>query len=64
MNKLTIQELAENYGTYDLLIAYIMRTANINEEKAKVIVYKLDIYLERWIDELFEENKEYQMEVK
>lgn len=64
MNQLTIQELAENYGTYDLLTAYIMRTANINEEKAKVIVYKLDIYLERWIDELFEENKEYQMEVK
>lgn len=56
MNKLTIQELAENYGTYDLLTAYIMRTANINEEKTKNIVYKLDINLERWIDE---ENEEY-----
>ena len=56
MNQLTIQELAENYGTYDLLTAYIMRTANINEEKAKDIVYKLDIYLEPWIDE---KNKEY-----
>lgn len=53
---MTVKELAENYGTYDLLIAYIMRTANVSEEVANEIIYEFDYatemhlmeFLERW----------------
>lgn len=52
MDKMSIQQLADNYGTLDLLNAYIMRTANVNEETAIDILYQIDFELERWIDEL------------
>lgn len=52
MDKMSIQQLAENYGTLNLLTAYIMRTANVNEETAINILYQIDFELERWIDEL------------
>lgn len=52
MDKMSIQQLADNYGTLDLLNAYIMRTANVNEETAINILYQIDFELERWIDEL------------
>ena len=53
-NKMTVKELAENYGTFDLLTAYIMRTSSINEDVATDIVYKIDMDLERWIEDILE----------
>ena len=51
MGKLTIEELAENYGTLDLLTAYIMRTANVSLVKAKEWVHDIDGGLERILEE-------------
>lgn len=58
MDKMSIQQLADNYGTLDLLNAYIMRTANVNEETAINILYQIDFELERWIDELISDEDE------
>lgn len=54
---MSIKELAENYGTLDLLTAYIMRTANVGEEMATDMVYKIDMDLERWLEELVYEDE-------
>lgn len=59
MNKMSIQQLAENYGTYDLLTAYIMRTAGVDKKKAIDIVYQLDLTIERWIEDEWVEDEEY-----
>ena len=57
---MSIKKLSENYGTYDLLTAYIMRTVDVDEEKATGIVYQLDLDLERRIEESIEnEDEEY-----
>lgn len=58
MDKLTIAELAEHYGTLDLLTAYIMRTAGVTEEQASDVVCEVDFDTERWLEELFEEDEE------
>ena len=57
MNKISIKELAENYGTFDLLTAYIMRTAGVSEEVATDMVYRIDTDLERWLEELTYEDE-------
>lgn len=57
MSKMSIKELAENYGTLDLLAAYVMRTSNVSEEVAVDMVYKIDMDLERWIEELTYEDE-------
>ena len=62
MNKLSIKELAENYGTHDLLTAYIMRTANVNEDTASDILYDIDIELEHWIEDILESTENYEEE--
>lgn len=53
-----VEKLAEDYGTHDLLTAYIMRTAGTTEGCATDILYELDTDLERWIDELLEDEEE------
>ena len=58
MKKMSIKELTENYGTLDLLTAYIMGTANVSEETAEDMVYQIDMDLERWLDELIYEDEE------
>ena len=58
MNKMSIKELAENYGTFDLLTAYIMRTAGVSEEVSADMVYTVDTDLERWLEELTYEDDE------
>lgn len=62
MNKMSIKELSENYGTHDLLTAYIMRTANINEDAANDILYNIDMELERWIEDILENTDNYEEE--
>ena len=49
--EMTIAELAENYGTLDLLTAYIMRTAGVDEELAADWVVDVDGGLERILEE-------------
>lgn len=49
---MSIKELAEKYGTLDLLTAYIMRTANVNEDFANDLVYEIDTELERWLEDI------------
>lgn len=55
---MTVKELADNYGTLDLLTAYIMRTANVSEEVAADLVYQIDMDLERCLEEVMCENEE------
>ena len=55
---MTVKELAENYGTLDLLAAYIMRTANVSEERVADLVYLIDMDLERCLEEIMYENEE------
>ena len=55
---MTIKELADNYGTLDLLTAYIMRTTNVSEEVAADLVYQIDMDLERCLEEVMFENEE------
>lgn len=45
------EQLAQEYGSYDLLAAYIMRTANVPVETAKDLVYSTDIDFEHYIEE-------------
>ena len=47
-----IAELAEKYGSLDLLTAYIMRTANVSQEKAEERVVDLDFSIEQQLSEL------------
>ena len=53
-----VTNLAENYGTYDLLTAYIMRTLNVSYEVAEDIVYNVDYDLEIRLNEMFEGEEE------
>ena len=56
---MTVKELAENYGTLDLLTAYIMRTSNVSEEVAENLVYQIDMDLECCLEEImYEDEKE------
>lgn len=47
-----IAELAEKYGSLDLLTAYIMRTANVSQEKAEDRVVDIDFVIEQQLAEL------------
>ena len=53
-----IKNLAESYGTYDLLTAYIMRTLNVSCEIASDMVYRVDYALEIMLDEMIESEEE------
>ena len=55
---MTVKELAENYGTLNLLTAYIMRTVNVSEEVAAEMVYEVDMDFERLLEELTYNNNE------
>ena len=54
----SIKNLAENYGTDDLLTAYIMRTLNVSCEVASDMVYRVDYALEMMLDEIIESENE------
>lgn len=45
------KELSEKYGSLDLLAAYIMRTANVDEETAFEWLYDVDSSLERMLED-------------
>lgn len=47
---MTIQELADNYGSLDLLTAYLMRNFQMPRERAEDIVYDIDAGIERCMD--------------
>lgn len=49
---MNIAELAEKYGSLDLLTAYIMRTANVSQEKAEDRVVDIDFVIEQQLAEL------------
>lgn len=55
---MTIKRLANNYGTFDLLAAYIMRTIGVDEEKAKDMAYVVDMDLERMLEEMIDNEEE------
>lgn len=46
-----VDKLAENYGTHDLLTAYIMRTAKVSQDQASEWVYPVDFDLVHWLEE-------------
>ena len=58
MENMTIAELATNYGTLDLLTAYIMRATGVEEEIASDWVYDIDFDIERRLDEMREDEAE------
>lgn len=58
MEKMTIAELAKNYGTLDLLTAYVMRTANVEEDVAADWAYGIDFDIERRLDEIREDEED------
>lgn len=53
---MTVKELAENYGSLDLLAAYIMRTSGVSEEQADEVVYTIDYDMDRYLDSVFDED--------
>ena len=53
---MTVKDLAENYGSLDLLAAYIMRTAGVSEEQADEVVYTIDFDMDRYLDSVFDED--------
>lgn len=57
MHRLTLDELAANYGTLELMTACIMRAADMSEEDATRVVYKMDHYIDLWIDAMKEEDE-------
>lgn len=56
---MTIQELANEYGSLELLTAYIIRTAGVSEERAEEVVVDVDSGLERLLEERFESGRRY-----
>lgn len=56
--KETVVELAANHGALDLLTAYIMRTAGVDEDVAADWAYEIDYSCERWLDEKQEDEDE------
>ena len=46
-----VTNLAESYGTYDLLTAYIMRTLHVSYEFASDVVCMVDCDIERFLCE-------------
>ena len=55
---LTVKELSEQYGSLDLLTAYIMRTGNVSEEVAAEMVYSFDMDNERHLQQILEDKLE------
>jgi hypothetical protein len=53
-----VTNLAENYGTYDLLTAYIMRTLHVSYEFASDVICQVDYDLERWLCEMIANEEE------
>jgi hypothetical protein len=56
--KLTVKELSEQYGSLDLLTAYIMRTGNVSEEEAEEMVYAFDMDAESHLQQILEDKLE------
>ena len=56
--KLTVRELSEQYGTLDLLTAYIMRTCGVSEKRAEKMVYMFDQDTERHLQQILEDQVE------
>ena len=56
--KLTVKELAEQYGAMDLLTAYIMRTGGVSEERAEELVYMFDQDTEYHLQQILEDQME------
>lgn len=54
---IAIERLAKDYGSMDLLTAYIMRTAKVTEGQASDVVNMIDMNTELWLDEIFTEEK-------
>lgn len=55
---LTIEELSQQYGSLDLLTAYIMRNFGVTEAVAEDLVCGADQMLEQMINEKLEDDKE------
>ena len=55
---LTIEELAQQYGSLDLLTAYLMRNFGVTEAVAEDLLYGADQMLEQMINEKLEEEEE------
>ena len=56
--KLTVKELSEQYGSLDLLTAYIMATGNVSEEVAAEMVYSFDMDNEIHLQQILEDKLE------
>lgn len=53
----TIEELSQQYGSLDLLTAYIMRNFGVTETVAEDLVYGADQMLEQMINEKLEDEE-------
>ena len=53
---MTIELLAEDFGSLDLLTAYIMRTASVSKERAEEFVVDIDAEFERYLEDRFWEE--------
>ena len=54
-----VEELAEMYGTLDLLTAYIMRHLKCSKEKAVEVTYAIDQIVDRIIDDRTDNEENY-----
>ena len=55
---LSIEELSQQYGAYDLLTAYIMSNFKVTDAVAEDLLYGADQMLEQMINEKLEEEEE------
>ena len=54
--RVSAAELAAQYGSLDLLEAYLIRNFGMTPERAQDLVYKVDTSLELMLDEVLEDE--------
>jgi len=55
---MSIETIAQEYGSIDLLAAYIMRTSQVDEDVALDLAYKLDLELEAELETILDDAEE------